>query len=45
VVAMDAKRLTVRVAGRAEPGRQSAAELGLRQALREALAAAGVKLG
>jgi moderate conductance mechanosensitive channel len=45
VVAMDATKLTVRIAGRAEPGRQSAAELGLRQALREALAAAGVKLG
>ena len=44
VVAMDATKLTVRITGRAEPGRQSAAELGLRQALREALTAAGVKL-
>jgi moderate conductance mechanosensitive channel len=44
VVAMDAAKLTVRITGRAEPGRQSAAELGLRQALREALTAAGVKL-
>jgi small conductance mechanosensitive channel len=44
VVAMDAAKLTVRITGRAEPGRQSAAELGLREALREALTAAGVKL-
>lgn len=44
VVAMEAAKITVRVAGRAEPGRQSAAELSLRQALRDALAAAGVKL-
>lgn len=44
VVSMDATKLTVRVTGRAQPGRQSAAELGLRQALREALTRAGVKL-
>jgi moderate conductance mechanosensitive channel len=44
VVAMDAARLTVRVAGRAHPGHQAAAELGLRQALRDALTAAHIKL-
>jgi small conductance mechanosensitive channel len=45
VVAMDASKLTVRAAGRAQPGQQSNAELALRQALRDALTAAGVKLG
>jgi small-conductance mechanosensitive channel len=44
VVAMDATKITVRVAGRAEPGQQSAAELGLRQALHDALTGAGMKL-
>jgi small-conductance mechanosensitive channel len=44
VVAMDATKLTVRVAGRAEPGRQAAAELSLRQTLRDALAEHGVDL-
>jgi small-conductance mechanosensitive channel len=44
VLAMDAARLTVRVWGRAHPGKQFAAELSLRQALRDALAAAYIKL-
>jgi moderate conductance mechanosensitive channel len=44
VVAMEAAKLTVRVVGRAVPGQQSAAELALRQALREAFTAAGIKL-
>lgn len=44
VVAMDAAKLTVRVAGRAHPGQQAQAELALRQALRDALTAAEIKL-
>jgi moderate conductance mechanosensitive channel len=44
VTAMDATRLTIRVAGRAHPGRQAAAEMGLRQALRDAITAAHIKL-
>jgi small-conductance mechanosensitive channel len=44
VVAMDAAKLTVRVVGRAQPGQQTAAELTLRQLLREALTGAGIKL-
>lgn len=44
VTAMEATKLTVRVAGRAHPGRQAQAELALRQALRDALTAAEIKL-
>jgi moderate conductance mechanosensitive channel len=44
VVAMEAAKLTVRVAGRAHPSRQTQAELALRQAIRDALAAAEIKL-
>ncbi len=44
VVAMDAAKLTVRLVGRAKPGQQTAAELSLRQSLREALTASGVRL-
>jgi small conductance mechanosensitive channel len=44
VVAMDAAKLTVRLVGRAKPGQQTAAEMSLRQSLRETLLVAGVKL-
>jgi moderate conductance mechanosensitive channel len=44
VVAMDAAKLTVRVTARSQPGQQAPAELQLRQALRDALTAAEVKL-
>jgi moderate conductance mechanosensitive channel len=44
VTAMDATKLTIRVAGRAHPGRQLAAEMGLRHALRDSLTAAYIKL-
>jgi small-conductance mechanosensitive channel len=44
VVTFDATKITVRVAARAQPGRQQDAELALRQALREKLLAAGITL-
>jgi moderate conductance mechanosensitive channel len=44
VTAMDAGKLTFRVAGRAHPGRQFAAETGLRQAMRDAMTSAYIKL-
>jgi small-conductance mechanosensitive channel len=44
VIAMDAGKLTVRIAGRSHPSKQVQAELGLRQALRDALTAAHIKL-
>ncbi len=44
ITAMDAAKITVRVAGRAKPGRQALAELALRQAVRDALATAYIKL-